>query len=166
MKRGFALGAALVISATLFAGRALAASAVGLWTTEGGKSVISIAPCGPALCGRIVWLKQPYDKSGKPKRDSHNPVKAERMHPVLGLEIVSGMKPDPEEPGQWRHGRVYDPESGDTYKAEMRLDGADTLKLRGYIGIPLFGRSTTWTRTATIAPEPPAPSNPGSATAR
>lgn len=149
------IGAALIGTMAFAPRAAAAASALGIWTTAGGDSEIRIAPCGPALCGRIVWLKDPYDKHGKPARDTKNPVKAERSRPILGLEIVTAMRPARDDPGQWRDGRIYDPNSGNTYHAEMRLDGADRLKLRGYIGIPLFGRTTTWTRAGGIKPEPP-----------
>ena len=47
---------------------------------------------------------------------------------------------------RWAGGMIYDPNSGNTYKGTMRLVDRNTLKLRGYIGISLFGRSDTWTR--------------------
>ncbi len=47
---------------------------------------------------------------------------------------------------RWTGGEIYDPNSGNTYKGTMRLIDRNTLKLRGYIGISLFGRSDTWTR--------------------
>jgi uncharacterized protein (DUF2147 family) len=46
----------------------------------------------------------------------------------------------------WDKGRIYDPESGKTYKSKMTLAAPNRLEIRGYVGIPLFGRSTTWTR--------------------
>ena len=46
--------------------------------------------------------------------------------------------------GVWRGGRIYDPESGKTYKAIIRLGDDGRLKLRGYIGISLIGRNTVW----------------------
>lgn len=155
MKRGFALGAMLIAAATLFASHAEAASAVGIWTTDDGESQIQIAPCGPALCGRIVWLKDPYEKNGTPSRDTKNPVAAKRRRLVLGLTILTGMRPEPGKPGEWQNGRIYDPGSGKTYHADMWMDGADKLKFHGYIGVPLFGETTVWTRSATVKPEPP-----------
>ena len=60
--------------------------------------------------------------------------------------LVEDLVQDPEVPGRWRDGTIYDPASGRTYSAEARLDGPDRLLLRGYIGIPLIGRTATWTR--------------------
>jgi uncharacterized protein (DUF2147 family) len=48
--------------------------------------------------------------------------------------------------GQWTGGRVYDPNSGNTYRGTITLIDADTLKLRGYVGITLFGRTEIWKR--------------------
>jgi uncharacterized protein (DUF2147 family) len=43
-------------------------------------------------------------------------------------------------------GAIYDPVSGNTYACQLRLDGPHRLELRGYVGIPLLGRTTTWLR--------------------
>ena len=66
--------------------------------------------------------------------------------PLLGLEIVWGIK---ESHGRWGGGKLLDPASGEIYDARMELsdDGAK-LKLRGYVGMPLFGRTQTWVRVA------------------
>ena len=48
--------------------------------------------------------------------------------------------------GTWVNGRIYDPASGSTYTCQLALDGDDRARLRGYVGIPLLGRTTTWTR--------------------
>ncbi len=69
----FALFAALGIS-----GSAYAADANGTWLTQGGLSRIKIADCGGALCGSIVWLKEPNDETGKPKTDKNNPDAAKK----------------------------------------------------------------------------------------
>jgi uncharacterized protein (DUF2147 family) len=48
--------------------------------------------------------------------------------------------------GKWKNGRVYDPNSGKTYKCKLTLVDENTLELRGYIGISLLGRTETWSR--------------------
>jgi uncharacterized protein (DUF2147 family) len=48
--------------------------------------------------------------------------------------------------GTWTDGSIYDPASGYTYRCQLSLDGNDRLRLRGYVGVPLIGRTTTWTR--------------------
>ena len=47
---------------------------------------------------------------------------------------------------KWENGTIYDPKSGNTYSCTMELDGPDKLKVRGYIGISLIGRTDVWTR--------------------
>jgi len=64
--------------------------------------------------------------------------------PILGLVILWGLKPDGD---SWGGGTVLDPESGDTYRCNIRLAAPDKLELRGYVGISLFGRTQTWVRT-------------------
>jgi uncharacterized protein (DUF2147 family) len=48
---------------------------------------------------------------------------------------------------EWKGGDIYDPESGKTYRSYMYLKDSNTLKVRGYVGISLLGRTETWTRT-------------------
>jgi uncharacterized protein (DUF2147 family) len=62
---------------------------------------------------------------------------------VLGLEVLRGLRPAE---GGWSGGTIYDPSSGRTYRCEARLDGADRLRLRGYVGVTWLGRTTRWVR--------------------
>ena len=124
---------------------ALAAEPVGLWLTEGGKSRVEIAPCGDKLCGTIVWLKEPLDDAGKEKVDANNPDEALRSRKLLGLPLLNGFVRASED-GVWENGTIYNPEDGKTYRSKMTLKDADTLKVRGYVGIPLFGKTQIWTR--------------------
>jgi uncharacterized protein (DUF2147 family) len=48
--------------------------------------------------------------------------------------------------GAWSGGFIYDPNSGKTYRCKLKLKDRNTLKLRGYIGISLLGRTDVWTR--------------------
>jgi uncharacterized protein (DUF2147 family) len=120
-------------------------SAVGFWVTPDHGAVINIAPCDAGLCGHLVGLRDDH-KPGDVPRDDKNPDKSLRNTPMCGLVMMGGLKPVKGKSTEWDSGWVYDPESGDTYKAEMHLDGVDTLKLRGYLGISLFGRTQQWTR--------------------
>ena len=64
--------------------------------------------------------------------------------PILGLEILSGLKRTGE---SYTGGQILDPDDGEVYKAEMKLkDQGAKLDLRAYIGIPLLGRTQTWIR--------------------
>jgi len=124
-----------------------AATPVGLWYAEGGAARVAIEPCGEALCGRVVWLRSPLDEDGCELRDRHNPERGLRDRPVVGLEVLRGLSPRPD--GTWSDGRIYDPGSGNTYTCFASLEGPNRLRLRGYIGIPLIGRTTTWIRVGT-----------------
>jgi len=127
--------------------RGAAATPVGLWYVEGGAAQVAIDPCGTALCGRVVWLRSPFDDDGCDLRDRHNPDPKLHGRRVMGLQVLQGLKPRPN--GTWGSGSIYDPATGNTYTCYLALDGDDRLRLRGYVGIPLVGRTTMWTRVGT-----------------
>ena len=125
-------------------GRASAATPLGIWYAEGGAARVAIELCGEELCGRVVWLRSPLDEDGCDLQDRRNPDPMLRARKVEGLEILRGLTRQPD--GTWVNGRIYDPASGWTYTCQLALDGDDRVRLRGYVGIPLIGRTTTWTR--------------------
>jgi uncharacterized protein (DUF2147 family) len=140
-------GVLAIVSISVLAGaaRADAPSAVGFWVTPEGGSVVQIMPCDSGLCGAIVGLRTTRKPDDVPY-DQHNPDKTKRDQPICGLVMAGSLKPVKGSTTKWEDGWVYDPDSGSTYKAEMRLDGPDKLDLRGYLGISLFGRTMSWTR--------------------
>jgi uncharacterized protein (DUF2147 family) len=149
LRRPVALSASAATLLFAAAGLALpawsdAATPVGLWYAEGGAAQVAVEACGDALCGRVVWLRSPLDEDGCDLRDRNNPDPALRSRKVTGLEILRGAKPARD--GTWMSGSIYDPATGNTYACRLALDGGDRLRLRGYVGIPLLGRTTTWTR--------------------
>ena len=62
----------------------------------------------------------------------------------MGLPLIEAFAADGE--NRWSDGRIYNPEDGETYQATMRLTDANTLEVRGYVLLPLFGKTRTWTR--------------------
>lgn len=150
---GRMLGTALLLALVL-AVPALAANAddiLGVWFNQDKDAQIEIYRCGTKYCGRIIWLKAPeYPEGstdgipGTPKLDHHNPDSLRKKEPILGLTIVRDFRFDEE--NRWTGGTVYDPKNGKTYKGKMTLAAPDRLDLRGYIGISLIGRTTSWTR--------------------
>jgi uncharacterized protein (DUF2147 family)/peptidoglycan/LPS O-acetylase OafA/YrhL len=118
----------------------------GLWWAEGGFAQVAIERCGEALCGRVVWLRHPLDEQGCLLRDLENPEPTLRKRPLTGLTILRELRPEPETPGVWSGGEIYDPSSGRTYRAVIEPAGTDRLHLRGYLGIRWLGRTTTWVR--------------------
>ena len=90
MRRHLLAAAALLMLAG--SQSALAADPTGVWLTQGGNSRIRVADCGGALCGTIIWLKEPNDPdTGKPKLDKHNSDASKRTRPLIGVQIVLGM---------------------------------------------------------------------------
>jgi len=157
MKRALAAVAFVLLASAAAAADAPSAAAasgdrvIGTWLTEGGKAQVRIERVGDRYQGAIVWLQEPLypadddqGMAGKVKIDRENPDASKRAAPILGLRIVAGFRYDGEE---WRDGTIYDPENGKTYKCRMWFEG-ETLRVRGYIGFSLLGRSQDWTRVA------------------
>lgn len=140
------LSALLLLAASAAPALAQESGPVGRWLTEGGKSQVEVARCGDKLCGRIVWLNEPLDETGKPKTDKNNPAEAERSRPILGLQLLAGFIKSAEAGDRWEDGTIYNPEDGKVYKCTLTLQDANTLKVRGYVGLPLFGKTQVWTR--------------------
>ena len=95
--------------------------------------------------GRVVWMKEPNDKNGKPRTDVDNDNPALRNLPVMGLKTVYSFKWD-EATGEFINGNVY--KKGTVYCGKMKLNTDGTLQLRGYVcKVKFIGKSDTWTRT-------------------
>jgi uncharacterized protein (DUF2147 family) len=117
MRAGLAL-AFLMLSAAL--AMAQNVSPEGVWQAgDNGESKIQIGPCGDALCGRIVWMAAPDDDAGQPKLDANNPEPSLRSQPLLGLTILSDLRPSASKRNQWE-GMIYNPEDGKTYAVFVR----------------------------------------------
>jgi len=144
MRKGIAAWAALVtIGAGLPAGAQAAPDPTGLWLTENERSAIRVERCGDRLCGRVAWIIE-----GGMQYDSENPDESLRDRPMCGLEILRGLEQDPDDPEDWEDGEVYKADEGDTYDADLTVKGPDRLKVRGYVGISLFGKSQIWRRVS------------------
>lgn len=137
----------LVAAASTGTGTAI----LGTWEVEDGSGRIEIHRCGEKYCGRIVWIREPNypadDKGGmggRPLLDRENPRRELRSRPQLGLRVMEGYTFRGE--NLWDDGTIYNTENGRTYRSSLSLLSPDRLKLRGFIGIPLFGGSTVWKR--------------------
>jgi len=110
------------------------ASPTGMWSTANHNAVVRITPCGPDLCGTIVGLA----------RGPSDPAPTDwRGGTQCGLTIIK-TAPDGSGDQVW-NGSILDPRDGSVYNAQLRLDPAHHLLLRGYIGLPIFGQTQTWT---------------------
>jgi uncharacterized protein (DUF2147 family) len=93
----------------------------------------------------VERLRSPFDENGCELRDAWNPDTGLRDRAVEGLELFHGLEQSPQDANVWTGGTIYDPTSGRTYRCRLTLDG-DRLYLRGYFGVPVLGRTTTWIR--------------------
>jgi uncharacterized protein (DUF2147 family) len=126
-------------------------SILGLWNTADKDAKIEIYQCGLEYCGRISYLKEPNfpakDKDGMAgltRVDRNNPEPQLRLRPLLGLRLLEGFHYAGN--NTWKGGRIYNPEDGRKYKAKITLSQGDRLRLRGFVGVSLLGRTETWTR--------------------
>ena len=118
-------------------------SPIGLWKNE--DATFEIFENGGKLSARIVALREPRTPEGKEKTDIHNPDRSKHDRPIIGLVFMSGFSRKSDT--RWDNGTIYDPKSGNTYSSFMELEGPDRIKVRGFIGISLIGRTDVWTRT-------------------
>ena len=133
-----------IFSLTIFAAEDLAA---GYWQTIDDKtkkpnSIIHVVKKGLFYEGMIAkTYVTPYEQR------THRCLRCEGAQKdklILGLTIIERMKC---EKGVCRGGTILDPRNGNLYHATMRvIDKGDRLHVRGYIGIPLFGKTVTWNR--------------------
>jgi uncharacterized protein (DUF2147 family) len=138
----------LIVCAALGAASAYAQSptVLGYWREPGG-SVIRVAPCAHRLCVEIAAVFARHHHF----TDMRNPDPSLRNRPLCGLRIGAGfVQVDPQHA---RGGHLYDPRNGRTYSGQMTVEG-NLLQLRGYVGLPIFGRTQTWVRAS---PPPPCP---------
>lgn len=119
-------------------------SPVGVWLHANKLIRVEIVPCAERLCGRIAWFKWPNDAKGLPLVDLKNPDPALRKRPLLGLIILQGLRRTGER--TWEDGEIYNPVNGRDYRATLSIKSYNTLRMRAYMLVPMFGETQIWTR--------------------
>lgn len=120
---------------------------VGLWKniddeTGKPKALIRITENAGAFQGQIEKLYREPNEDQNPKCDKCEGARKDQ--PIVGMVILSGLKKDGEE---FNGGEIVDPKNGKVYKAKMHMtDAGKKLNVRGYIGMPMLGRSQVWVR--------------------
>lgn len=149
MKR-FLTAGMLAILCSAAEALAQAPSPVGLWKniddiTGKPKALIRISDFKGELHGQIERL---FLAPG----DNPNPrcVRCSGVHknqPILGMVFMSGLRQDGTDPNEYKGGEILDPDDGKVYRSKMTLiENGKKLNVRGYIGVPMFGRSQIWLR--------------------
>ena len=122
-------------------------SPLGYWQTiddQSGKvrSVVHITEVSGELQGKIEKLFRAPGEDPNPKCDKCTDQRKDQ--PVIGMVFLNGLKKDGNEYGG---GQILDPDNGKVYKSKIEVtEGGKKLKVRGYIGAPMFGRSQVWVR--------------------
>lgn len=124
---------------------------LGFWFVAAKDAVIELFPCtgtaeGAAgtVCGRIAWIRDPVDATGKVRRDVKNPDRALRNNPLCGTAVLWGLTPDDKRAGRWRDGKAYIATRGLRVNPRVDLAGPDAIRVKGSIGP--FEQAETWTR--------------------
>lgn len=122
--------------------------ATGLWRTVDDqtgkpKALIRISESGETLSGKVEKLFRTPDQEPNPVCDKCE--NGRRDQPVLGMTILTGMKKG--EGREYSGGEMLDPANGKIYKSRMTLsEDGKKLEVRGYIGMPMLGRTQVWER--------------------
>ncbi len=115
---------------------------VGTWLSGDGDGWIEVMRHVEGISGRIAG--SPNDDPDRSKIDDKNPDPVLRDRELLGLDLFAGFHFDGDD--RWIDGRIYDPNSGKTYRCIITVVDDNTLKVRGYVGVPILGRTEIWTR--------------------
>jgi uncharacterized protein (DUF2147 family) len=123
---------------------ATASGPTGTWLVQNGAAKVRIVSCGDGICGSVIWLSQPLDsETGMPLTDKLNALPDRRNRPVLGVNVVFGVKRKGED-NKWVC-RMYNPEDGNSYTGTIEIIDPSQLNVYGCVG----GECQTeiWTRT-------------------
>jgi len=120
-------------------------SPVGKWKTiddetKKEKSIVEVYEVGGKVYGRILQLLQ--EKDGGASKLCTKCTGSDLNKPMIGLIIVKGLTVDG---GEYTGGTIMDPNNGKVYKCKMEVvEGGNTMKVRGFLGISLLGRTQIW----------------------
>jgi uncharacterized protein (DUF2147 family) len=138
MKKIIILFAVTLMAASSLIGQEVSKDAIiGEWLSESKDGRVQVYKQGEKYFGKIVW-----GKDGT-RKDVKNPDEKLRSQNIIGAIILKGFSFTG---SAWEDGTIYDPNNGKTYSCTMKMKDANTLSIRGFIGISLLGRTTVWTR--------------------
>ena len=119
-------------------------SILGKWKTiddETGeaKSVVEVFSKSGKIYAKVVEVLDLAHKNSLCQKCAGE----DKNQPILGLTIIKGLSKDGSE---YNSGEILDPKNGKLYKCALSLETKDKLKVRGYIGFSLLGRTQYWHR--------------------
>lgn len=116
---------------------------IGKWLTNDEEVIIEIFKKGDEYFGRLDWMEEAYDPDGSKKVDDKNPDGEKQERLLEGLVVLSSFTYEGDD--KWSNGTIYNPNTGRTYDAYIKLDD-DKLNVRGYIGFAFLGRTEVASR--------------------
>ena len=144
------LAVAWLLAGAAVSALAQATSPVGLWktvddATKKEKSLVRIVETNGVYSGRIEKLLDPTMAPTDPVCKECSDERRDK--PILGMTIVRNMKQSGDDKSVFEGGDILDPNNGKVYKSKLKLiDNGAKLDVRGYIGVPMLGRTQTWIR--------------------
>jgi uncharacterized protein (DUF2147 family) len=141
-------------------------SALGLLVAAVPRAGAADDPQAAAIIGN--WLTQKHDGIIRITRSQDgtyqgqivggdNPDPSLRDRSLIGQILLQDMQYDGH--GHWSGGSIYDPDSGHTYRCRLEMHGADGLRVRGFLGVSVLGRSQLWTRYSATSMQLPPPAH-------
>lgn len=124
------------------------ASPAGLWKTiddetKVEKSLVRVSDAGGVFSAVIEKLLDPSKADAKCDKCSDE----RKDKPVMGMTILRNVKHSSSDAELWDGGDILDPNNGKVYKVRLKpVDGGKKMEVRGYIGMPMLGRTQTWIR--------------------
>ena len=140
------VAAGLLLAATLAHAQATPA---GLWKTiddetKKEKSLIRITEAGGVYSGKLEKL---LETTMRPDPVCEKCTDDRKDKPLIGMTLIKGVKHNDTDKTLWDGGEILDPNNGKVYKVRLvPKDDGKKLDVRGYIGMPMLGRTQTWIR--------------------
>ena len=117
---------------------------VGVWESEEKNLQIEMFEDDRLFAGRMIYFRCSSDDIMRTSRDIENPNRNLRSRKLLGLNLVTKLRYKGD--GVWDDGKIYDPNSGNTFEARIQMTGPNTAIVRGYWKYRWFGRSMVFYR--------------------
>lgn len=118
--------------------RTLPDDILGVWWSPEKDGQIEFYKKNGKYFGKLIWSAE--DRVGKPKLDSENPVESMRARRLVGADFFSNLE---FVDGKWDYGLAYDPRSGYSYSCYLWLESPGVLKVRGFLGFSVLGKTVT-----------------------